>query len=106
MKKQDCPTGLLGKEFIMKANGRFFGVMFIFNLICGTLGFLILWGIRAMTDNSPVGIVVFGVIAAVFAAYVNFFIVKKSKLKTLYFLYGTFVNLIFLAVFTALTMIF
>ena len=81
----------------MKANGRFFGVMFIFNLICGTLGFLILWGIRALTDNSPIGIAVFGVIAVVIAVYVNLFIVKRAKLKTAYFLYGALINIVFLA---------
>ncbi len=89
----------------MKANGRFFVFSFIFNLILGTLGFLILWGIRALTDEAVAGFIICGVLFAAVALYVNMFIVKRAKLKTPYFIFGTCVNIVFLVLFTVLTMI-
>ena len=89
----------------MKANGRFFGVMFVFNMILGLIGFLIMWGVRALTSNSLVGIVICSLIFLVIAAYFNVFVVKKSKLKTPYFIYGTVVNAVFVAVPTILMMV-
>ena len=89
----------------MKANGRFFSFTAIFNIILGAIGFLILWPIRALTDNSIVAIIIVGLIFAAIAFYVNFFIVKRSKLKTPYFLFGTIVNIIVCAGLTALQML-
>lgn len=89
----------------MKANGRFFGIMFIFNMILGAIGFLILWGVRAITSNSPVGIVICSVLFLAIAVYVNVFVVKKSKLKTPYFIFGTLVNAVFVALPTVLMMV-
>ena len=89
----------------MKANGKFFGVMFIFNMILGLIGFLILWGVRALTSDSIVGIIICSVIFLAIAVYVNIFVVKKSKLKTPYFIFGTAVNAIFVAVPTVLMMV-
>lgn len=89
----------------MKANGKFFSFSFIFNLILGAIGFLILWPVRALSNNSIVGFIVCGVIFAAIAVYVNFFIVKRSKLKTPYFIFGAAVNLIVCAGLTALMML-
>ncbi len=89
----------------MKANGRFYGFSAVFNLILGVIGFLILWAVRAITSEHIVGFIVCGVIFTACAAYVNLFIVKRAKLKTPYFLFGTVVNLIACAGFTALTML-
>ena len=88
----------------MKANGRFFGFMFIFNMIFALIGFLILWGIFALTE-SIVGIVICGCIWISIADYFNLFVVKKSKLKTPYVLFGSAVNLIFIAVPTVLVVL-
>ncbi len=89
----------------MKANGRFFGFTAILNIILGAIGFLILWPIRALTANSVVAIAIIGVIFAAIAFYVNFFIVKRSKLKTGYFLFGTVINIVVCAGLTVLTML-
>ena len=89
----------------MKANGKFFKFSFILNFILGAIGFLILWGVRALTENSIVGIIICAVIFLAIALYVNIFIVKKSKLLTPYFLFGTAVNAIVVAVPTVLMMI-
>ncbi len=89
----------------MKANGKFFKFSFILNMLLGAIGFLILWAVRAITSNSIVGIVICSVIFLTIALYVNIFIVKKSKLKTSYFIFGTVVNAIFVAVPTVLMMV-
>lgn len=89
----------------MKANGRFFGIVFVFNMILGAIGFLILLGIRALTNNAITAIIICAVVFLAIAVYVNLFIVKKSKLKIPYFIYGTMVNAVFVAVPTALMML-
>ena len=89
----------------MKANGKFFGVMFVFNMIFGLVGFLITWGIRALTSESIIALVICFMIFITLADYINLFVVKRSKLKTLYFLFGSAVNLVFLVVPTVLTMV-
>jgi len=89
----------------MKANSKFFTFSFIFNFILGTIGFLILWPVRALSDNHIAGFIVCGVIFTAIALYVNLFIVKRSKLKTPYFIFGTAVNLIVCAGLTALVML-
>ena len=89
----------------MKANGRFFGIMFVFNMIFGLIGFLITWGIRALTSESMVAMIICLVIFAFLADYINLFVVKRSKLKIPYFLYGSTINLVFLVVPTVLTMV-
>ena len=89
----------------MKANGKFFGVMFVFNMILGLIGFLILWGIRALTNDSVIGIIVCEIIFTVFAVYINYFVVKRSKLKLPYMIYGTIINLLFFNVPTVLMMV-
>ena len=88
----------------MNANAKFFKFSFVLNFVLGAIGFLILWGIRALTENSIIGIIVCSVIFLAIALYVNIFIVKKSKLKTPYFIFGTVVNAIVVAVPTALMM--
>ena len=89
----------------MKANSRFFGIMFVFNMIFGLIGFLVMWGIRALTSNNIIGIILSSCAFVGLAIYINLFVVKKSKLKIPYFMYGTVINVIFIAVPTALTMI-
>lgn len=86
----------------MKANGRFFKFSFLINLILGTIGFLILWPINALSNNHIAGFIVCGVIFIAIALYVNLFIVKRSKLKTPYFIFGTVVNVIVCAGLTVL----
>ncbi len=89
----------------MNANGKFFKFSFFINMILGAIGFLILWAVRAITSNHIAGIIVCGVIFFAIALYVNLFIVKKAKLKTPYFIFGTVVNVIFVAVPTVLMML-
>ncbi len=89
----------------MKANGKFFKFSFILNFILGAIGFLILWGVRALTSNNIIGIIICSVVFLAIALYVNIFIVKKSKLKTPYFIFGTVVNAIVVAVPTVLMMV-
>ena len=88
----------------MNANGKFFKFSFILNFVLGAIGFLILWAVRAITSNHIAGIIVCGVIFLAIALYINLFIVKKSKLKTPYFIFGTVINAIFVAVPTVLMM--
>lgn len=89
----------------MKANGRFFGIMFIFNMILGLVGFLITWGIRVLTSEAIVGIVICCILFFTVADYINIFVVKKSKLKMPYCAYGITVHLVFFIVPTILTML-
>jgi hypothetical protein len=89
----------------MKANGKFFKFSFILNFILGAVGFLILWGVRALTENSIVGIIICSVIFLAIALYINIFIVKKSKLLIPYFIFGTVVNAITVALPTMLMMV-
>ena len=89
----------------MKANGKFFKFSFLLNFVLGAIGFLILWGIRALTSNSPVGIIICAALFLAIAVYVNLFIVKKSKLKTPYFIFGVVINAIVVALPTVLMMI-
>lgn len=89
----------------MKANGRFYRFSTIFNLVLGAIGFLILWAVRAISSEHIAGFIVCGALFTVFAAYVNLFIVKRSKLKIPYFIFGTLVNLVACAGLTALTML-
>ena len=89
----------------MKANGKFFGFTFILNLILGTIGFLILWGIRALTSEAIASYIICGALFGSFAVAVNSFIVTRSKLKKPYLLFGTFVNIMFLAGLTIITLI-
>ena len=89
----------------MKANGKFFKYMFLLNALLGIIGFLILWAVRAITSNSVIGIIITSVIFLAIACYLNIYIVKKSKLKIPYFLFGTVVNAVFVAVPTVLMMV-
>ena len=74
-------------------------------MILGLVGFLVMWGIRALTSNNIIGIILCSCAFVDLAIYINLFVVKKSKLKMPYFMYGTVINVIFIAVPTALTMI-
>ncbi len=89
----------------MKANGRFFGVVFVLNLILGLIGGLIFLGINALASGAIWGIIVCGVLFAAIAVYVNLFIVKRSKLKVGYFAYGTIINLAVFGIISALIML-
>lgn len=89
----------------MKANGKFFSFTFTLNLIIAVIGALIFWPIRALSGNHPASFITVGVIFAAIALYVNLFIVKRAKLKTPYFIFGTAVNLIICAGLTALIML-
>ena len=89
----------------MKANGKFFKFSFALNFILGAIGFLILWAVRALTDNNIIGIIICSVIFLAIALYVNLFIVKKSQLQTPYFIFGTMVNAIVVALPTVLMMV-
>ena len=89
----------------MKANGRFYGFSAIFNFVLGVIGFLILWGVRVLTKEAILGFVICGIIFLALAVYVNLFVVKRAKLKTVYFIFGTVVNLLVCAAFTTLTIL-
>lgn len=89
----------------MKANKKFFGVMFVVNMILGIIGFLLMWAVRAMTQNSIIGIVICSVIFMGIAVYLNIYVVKRAKLKTPYFIFGAVVNAVFVFVPTALMML-
>ena len=88
----------------MRPSGRFYLVMFVFNMIAGLIGFLLMWAVRAITSNSLIGIVITGVVFLGFAIYVNFFVVKKSKIILPFFLYGTAINMFFVFIPTLLMM--
>ena len=79
----------------MKANGKFFRFTFILNLILGAIGFGIIALVSLLSAKAMVGYIVCWAIFTLFAAYVNLFIVKRSKLKTGYFVFGTVINIIF-----------
>ena len=89
----------------MNANAKFFRFSAVLNLILGAIGFLILWGIRALTANNIIGIVICSVVFLAIALFVNIYIVKRSKLKIPYFIFGTAVNAIVVAVPTILMMV-
>ena len=93
------------KKNRMKANGKFFSFTLTLNLILGVIGALIFWPIRALSHNNIIAFTVCGVIFTAVALYVNLFIVKRSKLKTPYFIFGTVIYLIALAGLTALIML-
>lgn len=86
------------RRMIMKANKKFYQVMFIFNLILGAIGFGIIALVSALSAKAIVGYIICWALFTAFATYVNMFVVKRSKLKTVYFLYGTTVNIIFFLV--------
>lgn len=79
----------------MKANKRFFSFSFILNLILGLIGFGILAIVGAVSAKSIIGLVICAVIFSVIAFAVNIFIVHRSKLKSVYFIFGTVVNIVF-----------
>lgn len=93
------------KKNRMKANGKFFSFTFMLNLILGVIGALIFWPIRFLSKNNIIAFIVCGVIFMAFALYVNLFIVKRAKLKTPYFIFGSVIYLIALAGLTALIML-
>ena len=78
----------------MKANGKFFRFMLVLNLVLGLIGFGIIAIVSALSSKALLGFIICWVLFAAFALYVNLFIVKRAKLKTGYFLYGTVINLI------------
>ena len=82
----------------MKANGKFFLFTLMLNLILGAIGFGIIWLVSALSAKALVGYIVCWAIFTAFAAYVNLFIVRRAKLKTGYFAFGTVVNIIFFLV--------
>ncbi len=85
----------------MKANRRFFVISFILNMILGLAGGGIFWAVWAIGASTAtkwvVEMIVCSLIFATVAVYVNMFIVKRSKLKTVYSIYGIAVNLVFYA---------
>ena len=82
----------------MKANGKFFKFSFMLNLILGAIGIGIIAIVSAISSAAIAGYIVCWVLFAAFAAYANLFIVKRAKLKTGYFAFGTVVNVIFFLV--------
>ena len=82
----------------MKANGKFFRFTFLFNLILGAIGFGIIALVSALSTKAIIGYIVCWVLFTAFATYVNLFIVRRAKLKTGYFVFGTVVNIIFFLV--------
>ena len=82
----------------MKAHGKFFRFTLLLNLILGAIGFGIIALVSALSAKALVGYIVCWAIFTAFAAYVNLFIVRRSKLKTGYFAFGTVVNIIFFLV--------
>ena len=86
----------------MKANGRFFGFTFVLKAVLGLIAGLILWGVCSLTNGAIPGIIVCSLIFMAIAVYLNLFIVRRAKLKTLYFLFGSIVNALFYALITVL----
>ena len=82
----------------MKANGKFFRFTFLLNLILGAIGFGIIALVSAISAKAIVGYIVCWALFTAFAAYANLFIVRRAKLKTVYFVFGTVVNIIFFLV--------
>ena len=83
----------------MKANGKFFRFTILLNLILGGfIGFGIIALVSVLSAKAMVGYIVCWAVFTIFAAYVNLFIVKRSKLKIGYFAFGTVVNIIFFLV--------
>lgn len=78
----------------MKANKKFFTFSFILDLILGLIGFGILAIVGAVSDKAILGLIICSGIFTALAVAVNLFIVRRSKLKTPYFLFGTAVNII------------
>ena len=93
-KKGDTPKSMKTSGQ-MKANGKFFRFTFLLNLILGAIGFGIIALVSALSAKAIVGYIVCWAIFTILAAYVNLFIVKRSKLKIGYFAFGTVVNIIF-----------
>ncbi len=84
----------------MKANAKYFKVTFLLNMILGLVAGGLFWLIRLIGSFQAVwGLpcIICTVIFMAIAAYINFFIVKRAKLKTVYFLYGTLINALFYA---------
>ncbi len=85
----------------MKANRRFFIFTFILNMILGAAEGGIFWLIWVIGSSSGLKYLIsLGICAVVFIAMsvmLNRSIVKRSKLKTAYFIYGTAVNVLFFA---------
>ncbi|MBR2460594.1 MAG: hypothetical protein IKB34_05140 [Clostridia bacterium] len=78
----------------MKANGKFFRFTFVLNLVLALIGFGIIALVSALSAKAILGYVICWALFAAFALYVNLFIVKRAKLKTVYFLFGTIVNIV------------
>ncbi len=83
----------------MKANKKFFTVTFLFNMILGLIGGGIFWAVWAIGPSSGlkwvIALAVCAVLFGVFAIYLNMSVVKRAKLKNMYFIYGAVVNLLF-----------
>lgn len=82
----------------MKANKRFFSFSFILNLILGLIGFGILAIVGVVSEKAIVGLIICAVIFSAIAFAINMFIVRRSKLKSVYFIFGTIVNIVFFLV--------
>ena len=82
----------------MKANRKFFNFSFILNLVLGAIGFGIVALVSALTSKAIVGYIVCWVLFLTVAVLINTFIVKRSKLKPVYSIFGTVVNAVFLVV--------
>ncbi len=93
------PSSELNRSYAMKANKKFFTVTFLLNMILGLIGGGIFWAVWAIGSSSGlkwvISLAVCAVLFGAFASYLNFSIVKRAKLKTAYFIYGTVINLLF-----------
>ena len=78
----------------MKPNGKFYKFSVILNFILAAIGFGIIALVALFTQGNIIGYIVCWVLFAAFAIYANMFIVTRTKLKTVYFLFGTIVNII------------
>ena len=82
----------------LKPNKKFYSTMFIFNFILAAIEFGIIALVSALSAKSVIGFAVCGGIFLCLAVLFNLFVVRRSNLRTVYFLYGTFVNAVVCAV--------
>ena len=76
----------------MKANRKFFTFSLLLNVVLAAAGFGILMAVRALSATNPIALASAGALLLASAVTINLFIVRRSKLKTPYFLFGTSIN--------------
>ena len=76
--------------------------MFLFNFVIAAIEFGIIALVSFLSDKHIAGYIVCGVVFIALSAAFNLFVVRRSNLKTVYFIYGLAVNTAVCAIPTAL----